>query len=1531
MEHIPKLIELGKGMGLTGNELATFVDKREAMLRETEKEKQKLDREERMREREERMKEKEFQLKEKEFAEQEKQALLKIELAQKEIELAKINADSKTAKTVKNPDIKVKIPKLPPFNEGKDNMDSYLKRFERFATNAKWPKEEWATNLSTLLQGKALDVYSRLSSSEATDYDKLCDALLKRYQLTEEGFRQKFRSSKQEVGETAGQFMVRLSNYLSRWMELGKVNETYDSLRDLILREQFLTVSNKNLVLFLKERKIKSVKEMVEFAEQYNEAHSVSDTSYKSSFGNRSEPRSDFIKKDNFKNPVLDGSKQTKVFKERYCYGCGKLDHFVKDCPNPNKTFMRSSPSLKAASLETSEDQNEETGKTETEVRSEIGQSDAKSVATCIVLTPTTNQCSVVQSRCHSDTKVKATNEIEIVSIACNGTGELISKRTESMPIKEGFVGKSKVIVLRDSGCNSVLVKKSLVRDEEHTGKMVRCILADGSKRSFPVATIIVDTPYFVGQVEALCMENPVYDLVIGNIDGVRAANNPDENWSRKVNTKIRPTDNSKDEPRYEVSAVETRAQKQKKETKVTLRVPEPVSMVSIEQLKEYQENDETLSDIRHKASTGETIHGKDGSSIKYFIKQGVYYRHFSYVGSNSKTCKQLIVPQRLRSDVLKTAHDGVMSGHFGIRKTTNKVLSEFYWPKVQRDIKFYCKSCDICQKTVPKGHISKLPLGRMPLIDTPFTRVAIDLIGPIHPSTDEGHRFILTVVDYATRYPEAIALKRIDTESVAEALVEIYSRVGVPREVLSDQGKQFTSDLMKEVSRLLSMKQLTTTPYHPSCNGLVERFNGTLKSMLRKLCEEQPKQWNRFIPALLFAYRDSIQESTGYSPFQLLYGHQVRGPLAILRELWTKEINDEEVKLTYQYVIDLRERIEDTCKMAQEELSKSSKRYKAYADSKAKDRQFQKGNEVLLLLPNDNNKLLMQWKGPFTVVDKISPFDYKINVNGKTKTYHGNMLKRYYNRNESTESKKMSETEKVACVSVIEDGEEEEQEKEEKGAIMELQTCKQTAGKHVSIQFPSYFAKESTKDVQICEDLSQDKRAEIETLILEFADVFTDVPGTTSIVEHEITVTSNQPVRSKQYPVPYSLKKDIKEEIDNMLKLEIIEPCNSPYASPVVMVKKPDGSYRFCCDFRKLNSITVFDAEPIGNPDEIFSKMAQSKYFTKIDLSKGYWQIKMKESSKPLTAFITTEGLFAFRKMPFGLVNSGATFCRMMRILLKGLENTDNFVDDIIVHTETWAMQISCLRQLFERLRAAQLTARPSKCVVAMGRIAFLGHIVGDGILKPSPEKVEGIRKCKRPCTKKQVRSFLGLVGYYRKFIPNFSAISAPLSDLTKNGQPNKIRWEQEQENAFVSLINQLSQSPILCLPNFEKEFILQTDASDTGIGAVLLQEYGGYKFPIYFASKKLLDRERRYSVIEKECLAIVWSIQKFQSYLYGKEFCLETDHRPLIYLNKAKVANARLMRWALTLQPFKMRLESITGTENHGADFLSRMNCEK
>ena len=216
------------------------------------------------------------------------------------------------------------------------------------------------------------------------------------------------------------------------------------------------------------------------------------------------------------------------------------------------------------------------------------------------------------------------------------------------------------------------------------------------------------------------------------------------------------------------------------------------------------------------------------------------------------------------------------------------------------------CRSCDVCQRTVKRGSVRKVPLGSMPLIDTPFKRVAVEIVGPIAPPSEAGHRYILTLVDYATRYPEAVPLKKITTEAVAEALLDIYSRVGIPEEVLTDQGTQFMSECMQEVSRLLSIKGLTSTPYHPICNGLVERWNGTLKSMIKRLCQDQPKQWHRLINPVLFAYREVPQESTGFSPFQLLYGRSVRGPGTILKELWTKEVNIPEVKSSYEYVTEL-------------------------------------------------------------------------------------------------------------------------------------------------------------------------------------------------------------------------------------------------------------------------------------------------------------------------------------------------------------------------------------------------------------------------------------------------------------------------------------------------------------------------------------------------------------------------------------------------------------------------------------------------
>lgn len=331
--------------------------------------------------------------------------------------------------------------------------------------------------------------------------------------------------------------------------------------------------------------------------------------------------------------------------------------------------------------------------------------------------------------------------------------------------------------------------------------------------------------------------------------------------------------------------------------------------------------------------------------------------------------------------------------------------MSEFDWPGVQADVRRYCRSCDICQRTTPKGRTTKVPLGEMPIIDVPFQRVAVDLIGPIQPATDRGNRYILTLVDFATRYPEAVALKGIETEKVAEALIDIFCRIGVPKEMLTDQGTQFTSELMAETSHLLSFRQLTTTPYHPMCNGLVERFNGTLKQILRRLCAERPKDWDKYQSAALFAYRDATQESLGFSPFELVYGRTVRGPMRILRELWTKEVNDPEVRTTYQYIVDLKERLESTCTMAKENLEKATQRYRVNYNKRAKKRDMKVGEKVLVLLPTSSNTLLLQWRGPYEILEKVGNVDYRINMDGKTKTFHANKMKLYIDRNNENDA----------------------------------------------------------------------------------------------------------------------------------------------------------------------------------------------------------------------------------------------------------------------------------------------------------------------------------------------------------------------------------------------------------------------------------------------------------------------------------------------------------------------------------------------
>ena len=387
-----------------------------------------------------------------------------------------------------------------------------------------------------------------------------------------------------------------------------------------------------------------------------------------------------------------------------------------------------------------------------------------------------------------------------------------------------------------------------------------------------------------------------------------------------------------------------------------------------------------------------------------------------------------------------------------------------------------------------------------------------------------------------------------------------------------------------------------------------------------------------------------------------------------------------------------------------------------------------------------------------------------------------------------------------------------------------------------------------------------------------------------------------------------------------------MIRESKSPYSSPVVIVRKKDGTNRVCVDFRKLNRITEFDPTPMPTAEDIFQKMSKAKYLTKLNLSKGYWQIPVAAKDIPKTAFVTPDGSYEFVKMPFGMMNSGATLVRAIRKLLEDLDEADNYVDDIIIYTETWEQHLVVLDEVLSRLAKAGFTVRPTKCVLGADSIEVVGHRISDGIKGLHEDNVAKIRHAKRPRTKKEVRAFLGLTGYYREFIPNYAAKAVPLSDLTKKGRPNQVVWSDAQEKAYNTLKAEIASSPILRLPDNTKPFTLRTDASDKGLGAVLLQEHDGKLLPVSYASKKLTEREKKYSTIERECLAVVWAVRKFLIYLYGVEFTLQTDHQPLVYLKTAKFLNDRVMRWAMFLQNYSLKIESIKGVENVGADYLSR-----
>lgn len=435
-----------------------------------------------------------------------------------------------------------------------------------------------------------------------------------------------------------------------------------------------------------------------------------------------------------------------------------------------------------------------------------------------------------------------------------------------------------------------------------------------------------------------------------------------------------------------------------------------------------------------------------------------------------------------------------------------------------------------------------------------------------------------------------------------------------------------------------------------------------------------------------------------------------------------------------------------------------------------------------------------------------------------------------------------------------------------------------------------------------------------------------------TNVLCHQIITESNAPIQTKTYRYPEVHKQEVNTQISKMLQQGIIRPSTSPWSSPLwVVPKKKDASgkvkWRIVIDYRKLNDVTVGDAYPLPNITDILDQLGHSKYFTTLDLANGFHQIKLDQEDIPKTAFSTPQGLYEYVRMPFGLKNAPATFQRLMNTVLSGIHGLYCFVylDDIVIYANSVEDHTLKLESVFKRLQENNLKLQPDKCEFMRKEVAYLGHVITNQGVLPDPEKTKTIEQFPVPKKQKDIKSFLGLVGYYRRFIENFSKLTKPLTRLLKKDNP--FIWTNEQQESFDTLRKLLISPQILKYPDFSKEFVLTTDASNFAIGAILSQGEIGKDLPIAYASRTLNSAEGNYNTTEKELLAIKWAVQHFRPYLYGRKFKIVTDHRPLTWLFNVKDPGSKLIRWRLQLEEYEYEIIHKAGKINSNVDCLSRI----
>jgi len=1428
------------------------------------------------------------ELEQRHLEEEERQRQHELELRR----LERVETHSTTAKS--------KMPPPASFDPNLERMDEFLQRFSTHTNIMEYTEMESVILLYDLLTPKDRRLVDTLPHNDRYNLQEIKALLMDSHKITPAKLRSIYYNLRPEEGDNMSRFVRRLEQAFDSWLRGCGVEYTVEALRDFLLVDQTHSILPPHVSTQLRDRGCNTIEELGRLGDQFLQAR----------------PHTSLLQLCKKRNPTNENNINPSPAKTSQS----------STEPNQRTTTTTQAQTVTPSSPRTS---NRNTAFRQNNQRNTSiqlhcdhhGNNQSHSTNECRILNRSRNytDANPIRNISQRATPSTSVNNIEIAEensesqelppLTCNHAalkGDLLLGKLKTC---RGVINSRPVEVLLDGGANAVFVRKDLIPKEALLNQRLTVHTADTSSSTAQLAKIHLSCPYYCGDITVVAMEKLTHDVLLGRVPGTSSFEED--------------PDIIEDRQEVELSNVTTRSASKTENGSSTVNFdPLSIQHHDPDQFKQLQRECSTLQSLFNKADNETELNAKNGSLVLFIRQDGTLFRKTIH---NGQETLQLVAPKCLRMKILEIAHDNPLSGHYSQKKTKARIERDFYWPNLVKDVQQYCHSCHTCQLHAP-SRPPKAPIAPSTTMVTPFTALSVDLVGPLQPSSARGNKFILTVVDQATRYADAIPLRHIDSETVAQALLEICTRIGFPRTLTSDNGTQFTSATFDAFLRLMGIKHRLTPPYHAQSNGIVERFNGTLKVMLRKLAEEQPRDWDLRIPTLLFAYRDAPQSSTGFSPFELIYGHRVRGPLTILKEYWASNSPvTEEDSNTQQYLEEMKHRLQETCKIARENLTKSQETSAKYFNKRVRMRTLKVGDKVLIFLPDSTKKLLMSWKGPYEIKSRLGQYTYSIDINGRNKTYHINLLRKYHEKttidDESpppdlqTELPDEDNTVEEAFAAV--------------GLAVEPTNDEELDHREPTIPSPS---NESISDCKISPNLTAKQKEELQSLLLEFESTFTDVPGRTTTLKHHIQLRNPDNTKLQHsYPLPFSLEPQLKLNLQEWLRLNIISPSLSPHCSPLLAVRKNDGTHRFCLDCRHLNNQTEFDAEPIADINAIFAHLSNKSIFTKIDLTSGYWQVPLSESSRKYTAFRTRSGLYEFQVMPFGLANAPATFSRLIRMVTADIENIHVYMDDILIATSTWEEHLNTLQLLLKSLSNHGLRAKPSKCEFGFDNLQYLGHQLGHNKLQPTSGRVEAIESAPLPKNKQQLRSFLGAVGYYQQFIPHYADKAAPLHDLLKKNAPEQLQWTDTTTDVFDSLKTSLTTKPILQLPDSNAPFILRTDASQLGLGAVLLQpskkDFRLYS-PVFYASRRLRGPEVNYSTIEKEALAIYWALQKFEIYLYGREFVIETDHRPLLYLQQADKLNPRLKRWSLYFSLFKFKAIHINGTDNHLADALSRLH---